>query len=164
MVFYQPTPVRIILEMLNKVEFGKSDCFYDIGSGLGRVVILVALLTEAQAVGVEYETSYVSYAQLSADKLNLSNVSFLNRDASDCDYTHGTIFFLFTPFSGNTFRIVIDKLFLIAQQKPITICSYGTVTSRLTHQDWLDPLSNSEGREYTLGIFKSKTLVEQCLM
>jgi hypothetical protein len=160
MVFYQPTPARVILEMLSKVEFKKTDSFYDIGSGLGRVVLLVRLLTEAQAIGVEYEPTYVSYAQRAAQKLNLSNVRFLNGDARDFDYADGTIFFFFTPFSGTIFNTVIQKLFAVAQQKPITICSYGKVTLKLMQQNWLSPLDSQDGDEYKLGIFRSKPSAE----
>jgi hypothetical protein len=35
MVFYQPTPARIVLEMAERVDLRHDDVFYDIGSGLG---------------------------------------------------------------------------------------------------------------------------------
>src|SRR5262249_49952363 len=68
MVYLQPTPGRILLEMIDKVPLMSADTFYDLGSGLGHVPILVSLLTDARAVGVEVEPTYVHYARCSAEK------------------------------------------------------------------------------------------------
>src|SRR5262245_22592153 len=58
MVLYQPTPARIILELVEQADIGAEDVFYDLGSGLGQVPILVRLLSGARTKGVEVETAY----------------------------------------------------------------------------------------------------------
>ena len=45
MVHYQKTPARIVFEMVEQCHFLEEDVFFDIGSGLGQVAILVNLLT-----------------------------------------------------------------------------------------------------------------------
>ncbi|MES1219258.1 MAG: hypothetical protein ABUT20_27375, partial [Bacteroidota bacterium] len=45
MVFYQKTPARIIFELIKKAAFKPHDVFFDLGSGLGQVTLLVNLLT-----------------------------------------------------------------------------------------------------------------------
>src|ERR1700761_2956067 len=58
MVFYQKTPARIVFLMAELAQLGPDDVFYDIGSGLGQVAILVNLITGAAARGIEYEPAY----------------------------------------------------------------------------------------------------------
>jgi hypothetical protein len=55
MVYYQKTPGRIVFELAEKAHFADDDVFYDLGSGLGQVAILVNLLTGVTAKGVEFE-------------------------------------------------------------------------------------------------------------
>ena len=76
MVFFQPTPARIVLELVEEVNIVKDDVFYDLGSGLGQVPILVGLLTGARTKGIEFEPAYCDYAQQCARRLNLSHIEF----------------------------------------------------------------------------------------
>src|SRR5579863_3675287 len=55
MVYYQKTPARIIFELAEKCHFRQDDAFFDIGSGLGQVAILVNLLTAVTTKGIEFE-------------------------------------------------------------------------------------------------------------
>ncbi|MDB5151895.1 MAG: Histone methylation protein, partial [Mucilaginibacter sp.] len=98
MVYYQKTPARIVFELVAKSHFTKEDVFFDLGSGLGQVAILVNLLAGITAKGVEFEPAFCEYARDCAADLNLSNVTFINADARKADYSQGTIFFMYTPF------------------------------------------------------------------
>ena len=68
MVFYQPTPGRIIFELVERAALQKHDTFYDLGSGLGQVVILVSLLSGARAKGIEFDPAYCEYARRCATR------------------------------------------------------------------------------------------------
>ncbi len=87
MIYYQKTPARIILALIKKAAFQHGDVFYDLGSGLGQVTILVNLLTSVISKGVEYEPAYVNYAKACAAGLNLSDTHFINEDARYADYS-----------------------------------------------------------------------------
>lgn len=63
MVFLQPTPARVVLELVEKANIMEDDVFYDLGSGLGQVSILVRLLTGAKTKGIEFEPAYCDYAR-----------------------------------------------------------------------------------------------------
>jgi hypothetical protein len=63
MVFYQQTPARIILELVEKAHLTRKDVFYDLGSGLGQVPLLVNLLSGVTAKGIEFEPAYCDYAR-----------------------------------------------------------------------------------------------------
>jgi hypothetical protein len=92
-VYYQPTPARITLDLVTKARLSTRDVFCDLGSGLGQVVILVHLLTGVRARGVEYELAYCAYAQHCASDLGLSQVEFVNNDAREADLSEGTVFY-----------------------------------------------------------------------
>jgi hypothetical protein len=137
MVFYQKTPARIIFELARLAELKPGDLFYDIGSGLGQVCILVNLISGAATRGIEYEPAYCHYAKTIASQLNLPNVDFINKDACNSDYAGGTVFFLYTPFEGRMLQDTLDILQKESQKKTITIFSYGPCSPHVALQDWL---------------------------
>jgi hypothetical protein len=155
MVFYQPTPARIILELAEKANTNKDDVFYDLGSGLGQVPILIHLLTGVRAVGVEFEPAYCDYAQRCARMLNLSRVAFINVDARQADYSDGTLFFMYTPFEGRMLQDVLGKLRTESQQRTIWIYTYGPCTPQVSSQRWLERIDRGASHEYRLAIFRS---------
>jgi SAM-dependent methyltransferase len=137
MVHLEFTPVSAILEMIDQVSFGADDVFYDIGSGLGQVALLVAWLTDSQSRGVEIDPGYCCQAQRLAAKFGVTNVQFVQADACTADYSDGTIFFMFTPFIGQMLQGVLARLQDEAAKRPITLCTYGTVTSDVAELPWL---------------------------
>jgi len=155
MVYLQPTPGRIILDMINELPFTEADCFYDLGSGLGRVPILVSLLTDSYAVGIEYEPTYIHYSRCSARKLGIVDVEFRNMDAQDADLSDGTIFFMYTPFTGSILRKVLNSLRDLSKERRITLCTYGPGTPIIEQETWLYPIRCSKGEIYRLAIFSS---------
>ena len=153
MVFYQPTPARIVLEMVEKSECRQHDVFYDIGSGLGQVSILVHLLGGIRAKGVEVEPAYCDYATRSARGLNLSQVQFINVDAREADYSDGTIFFLYTPFEGRMLERVLERLRHESTKRRIRLCTYGPCTLQVIQQKWLERLDQNGLQENRLAMF-----------
>lgn len=137
MVFYQKTPARIIFELVEKIHFTDEDVFYDLGSGLGQVCILVNLLTGVKSKGVEFEPEFCKYANINAKELNLKNIKFINADARSADYSDGTIFFMYTPFTGQILQEVLEILQRESQKRKITIFTYGPCTREVSHQSWL---------------------------
>ncbi len=100
MVFYQKTPARIVFELVEECQFTKDDVFFDLGSGLGQVAILVNLLAGITTKGVEFEPTFCDYARDCAAELNLSGVTFINADARNADYSKGTVFFMYAGYSA----------------------------------------------------------------
>jgi len=146
MVFYQPTPARLIVELVQRAQLSCADVFYDIGSGLGQVAIVVSLLSGARAIGIEVDASSCAYARRCATALNLQTVEFRNEDARTAMFSDGTLFYLYTPFSGTMLQTVLDQLRDEAEQRPIRICTYGPCTAPVAQQPWLiahDPIRSS---------------------
>ena len=155
MVFYQPTPVRIVLELIEKADFLQDDIFYDLGSGLGQVAILVNLLTGVGAKGIEFEPAYCEYARRCATRLGLSQVQFVNVDAREADYSDGTAFFMYTPFEGRLLRDVLERLEGESRKRMIRIYTYGPCTVQVSNQSWLKRVDQGADTVHRLGAFKS---------
>lgn len=137
MVFYQPTPVRHVFDLVERVGITEADVFVDLGSGLGHVPMLVSILTGARCIGVERDPVYVELARRSAASLRLDRVSFLAQDVREADLSRGTAFYLYTPFTGAILRDVLDALRREAERRTIQIITFGPCTSTVESEPWL---------------------------
>ena len=155
MVFYQPTPARIVFELVEIAALQQHDTFYDLGSGLGQVVILVSLLSGVTAKGIEFDPAYCEYARRCAQELNLPGVDFINVDAREADYTDGTAFFLYTPFEGKMLQEVLAMLKGESEQRRIGVYTYGPCTLDVSHQDWLMRVGPDDHHTHELAVFRS---------
>jgi len=156
MIAYYPTPARVIFALIAHAHLRAHDVFYDLGAGLGRVALMVGLLTAAQARGIEYEPAYCAYAQQRAHSLNLPQVTFLNVDSRQADYMDGTVFFLYTPFTGSLLQAVLARLHTEVQTRPITIATYGACTRDVAQQPWLQLGVQQVFAHDTLALFTSR--------
>ena len=156
MVYYQPTPARIVLDMVDRLSLSPQDVVYDLGSGLGRVVCLVALVSEACGIGVEFEPAYAAHAQRSARELGLARAAFVNADARDVIYADGTVFFLYTPFKGAILQRVVELLRHEAGKRRIRVCTYGPGTLDMAQQEWLVCADDREPGVDHVAIFESR--------
>jgi hypothetical protein len=121
---YLPSGVDEILTMGREVPIRQSDAFVDLGSGLGRVVMLTHLLSGARAVGVEIQEPLVCAARLRSAALALGDVSFVHANAADLELD-GSVFFLYAPFNGTMLTQVLDRLENVARRRPIVVCTVG---------------------------------------
>src|SRR5277367_1192891 len=152
MVAYQPTPARHIFDLISRAAITERDVLVDLGSGLGHVPLLVSICTGARCIGIEFEPAYVACARQCAEKLNLDRVSFLEQDARDADFSNGTVFYLYTPFTGSILQAVMNSLRQQAALRPIKICTFGPCTPAIAQECWLEatgPGKTSPGTETT---------------
>ena len=139
MVAYQPTPARHIFDLLRRTNLAADDVLVDLGSGLGHVPLLAAIGTSARGVGVEVQPAYVDVARRSARALGLTRVTFLQQDAQSVDLSAGTVFYLYTPFTGDILRCVLDSLRREASVRAIRVCTLGPCTEVVGQEPWLQP-------------------------
>jgi hypothetical protein len=137
MVFYQPTPARHIFGLLERLALTERDVLVDLGAGLGHLPLLAAICTPACSVGVELEPVYVRCARRCAQALRLDRVRFEQQDARAADLAEGTVFYLYTPFTGTILRAVLDALRRQADSRAIRVCTYGPCTPVVARQPWL---------------------------
>jgi hypothetical protein len=156
MVHYEPSPARVILDLVDHVGPRAGDVFYDLGSGLGYAVILVRLVAGIPARGVEYQRSYTDVARQGAAALGLTDVDFVTADVREVDLSDGTIFYLFTPFRGQLLRQVLDRLRALAARRPIAVCTFGSCTHAVAGEPWLALQDPTTLHDYKLAVFWSR--------
>ena len=144
MVRYQPTPARHIFDLTARIALDEDDVLVDLGSGLGHVPLLVSICTGACAVGIELEPAYVECARRSAQALNLDRVTFIQQDARSADFSTGTVFYLYTPFSGSILRAVLDSLRREAEVREIRVCAFGPCVPAIAKESWLGVVGSAE--------------------
>jgi len=154
-VFYQPTPARHIFSLISLTALTSADVLIDLGSGLGHVPLLVSACTPAHSIGIEMEAAYVERARQCAQQLNLNQATFIHQDVRDADLSIGTVFYLYTPFTGSILRQVLNHLRREAATHPIKICTYGPCTSVIAEESWLEASAAPATNRVTL--FRSRS-------
>lgn len=154
MVFYQPTPARHAMAFLRDAALTEHDTLIDLGSGLGHVPLLAAMTTSASCIGIEQDPALVASAQASAQALDLTRARLLAQDVRDADLAIGTVFYLYTPFTGAMLRGVLETLRDLARGRTLRIGSLGPCTRVLAGEDWLAPQQPPD--EHALTIFRSQ--------
>ena len=86
---YLPTPMDVVVKMLNIAEVGEGDVVYDLGSGDGRIIIEAAR-RGASAVGVEVDPIRVLWARLKARSFG-SRVKVIRGDFFKTPLTGATV-------------------------------------------------------------------------
>lgn len=137
MVAYQPTPARHIFDLIDRAALAERDVLVDLGSGLGHVPLLVSICTGGRGIGIELEAPYVDVARRSARELGLTNTAFVRQDARAADLSLGTLFYLYTPFTGAVLRAVLESLRREAARREIRVGTYGPCTLVVADEPWL---------------------------
>jgi hypothetical protein len=154
MVAYQPTPARHIFDLIARTALTERDSLVDLGSGLGHVCLMTSICTSASCTGIELEPSYIDYARKGACSLNLKNVRFIQDDARAANLSDGTVFYLYTPFSGAILRDVLNSLRQEAVTREIRICTFGPRTQVVAEEQWLSAIGPLETDK--IAIFRSR--------
>ncbi|MBD8879580.1 hypothetical protein IHE49_03690 [Rhodanobacter sp. 7MK24] len=154
MVFYQPTPARHVFDLLDRLQLGEHDTLVDLGAGLGHVPLLAAICSDARGLGIEIEHAYVESTRRCARDLHLANAHFVRGDAREADFGIGSVFYLYTPFTGTILREVLDALRCEAARRTFRVCSFGPCTAVLAAESWL--AADDEPRSDRVAIFRAQ--------
>jgi hypothetical protein len=71
------------------------------------------------------------------------------------DLAEGTVFFMYTPFTGNILLAVLEQLQQEAQTRPFVLVTYGPCTQYILQEDWVKPISDQTLRDRDIAIFKT---------
>lgn len=104
-------------ELLRKLNLKETDVLYDLGSGVGKLVVQVGLTTPAKVVGIELSKTRHEYAisvQKEIEKRNLvkkDKITFINKNINDVPLDQATVLFMCsTCFSDELMRSLTEKL------------------------------------------------------
>ncbi len=124
LVGHHASGVDAIVEAVDGAPIGAHDVVIDLGSGLGRVLLLVHLLTGARGHGIELQADLVDRARASVHHCG-ADVTFEHADVRVADLSAGTVFFLYAPFTGRVLVDVMNRLNDVARSKRIVVCALG---------------------------------------
>jgi hypothetical protein len=150
LITYVPSGVAPIVQAVLDASLGPEDVFIDLGSGLGKAVMLAHLLSGARARGVEVQPALAAHADECASRLGLREVTFSVDDARDAELSNGTVFFLYLPFTGSVLARVLERLREVAAQRTILVCALGMELRGCT---WL---FERESSSFWLSIYESR--------
>lgn len=155
LVHLEDTPVRVLLDLAEHITLEQGERLCDLGSGLGRAAVVLRWLTGATVHGIEIQPDYCAFAILLARSFGLANVSFEQGDARSADLSRGDVFYMFTPFKGGILRAVLERLRAEATRRPITLCTYGSVSLVAGQEPWLRLVEGRQPHEFALAIWRS---------
>jgi hypothetical protein len=113
-----------IAAALALLDIGPEDRFYDLGAGTGLPCLIAALSGAAACRGIEVHARYVDRARDMARQLGLAHAEFVVGDVVTYDWSDGTRFYLFNPFSDDVRGIVAERLRQVAADHPIRIACF----------------------------------------
>jgi len=154
-VHLEDSPVRVLLDLIDHVSLAASDCFFDLGSGLGRAALLVHWLSGVRARGVEVQPEYHAFADSLAGEFRLERVRFERADVRDADLSEGTVFYLFTPFKGRILDALWAKLQQEARSRAIRVCTYGAISLAAARLGWLHAADGDSPHEFSLAVWQA---------
>jgi SAM-dependent methyltransferase len=138
---YLPCAVDSVLRAVELAGVGPGDVFVDLGSGAGRTLALVALLTGASVVGVEIQPQLVQASRRLQARLNLGRFKVVEADAAapPPSIGDGTVFFLYCPFGQDRLQTLLTGLERVAAARELRVCA---VDLPLPSRPWLTPVSS----------------------
>lgn len=109
---YEPTPYRVIFDILKHLGAGPKDVFVDFGSGLGRTTFAACWAGCGRSTGVEIDPALHRQAcvNLKGSVVADRQVQFTCAPAQDYDPSGTTIVYFFHPFGPGTLEMVIANL------------------------------------------------------
>jgi len=137
------TKIPIIAEFIDTVKPTEHDVVWDLGAFYGIIGIYGALTTPACYRCVEIVPERVKESRRIQKKFGIENVEFILKDVKNVDFSDGTIFYLFNPFSYSTLLWVGDVLHEIADSRPepIKIGVNNDEYCYFARENWLEPIS-----------------------
>jgi SAM-dependent methyltransferase len=137
---YLQCRVESLLRAIELAPIEASDTLVDIGSGAGRAVALLRLLTGATIAGVEVQRALLDAARDLVARLRLDRISFVAGEVPPLPEPAriGSVFLLNCPFSGDRLVRLLADLEPVARARPIRLCC---VDLPLPPCPWLAPVA-----------------------
>lgn len=142
-IVYASPDYWYVYRIARMLKPGPEDVFYDLGSGKGRILCVMARKCLQKCVGVELFEPLCETARRNAERLRgrKSSVEVTCEDAAKADVSDGTIYFMFNPFGPETMRDVLGNIESSLSKNPrhITIVYHNAVYEAvLEESSWLE--------------------------
>jgi protein-L-isoaspartate O-methyltransferase len=107
---HAPSGYDEIVHALDVTRLAPGDRFLDIGSGMGKAVMLAELLAGATSTGVECHGPLHAIAETAAHELALRGARYHHGDARDVVIEDPDVVFMYLPFTGSVLAAVMARL------------------------------------------------------
>jgi protein-L-isoaspartate O-methyltransferase len=115
---YAPSGYEEIVHAFDVTGLGPGDGFLDIGSGMGKAVMLAALLAGATSAGLECDGELHQLAEDASHALALGGARFHRGDARDALIEDADVVFMYLPFTGSVLTTVMARLMEDSRRRP----------------------------------------------
>lgn len=151
------TSYATILTVLRDLNLPSGAHLIDLGSGYGRVGLVAGLWRDdLHFTGYEFAGSRVERAKLSAERAGVvDHVQFFEQDLGALEFAipEADVYYLYDPFSAETYLRVVTQLLAIGRQRAITIVAKGNARDWFTGDVWEAPEFHDHG---SASFFRSK--------
>lgn len=117
---YQTVDYMNLRKMRRLLQLGPRDTVYDLGSGKGRVLCVLAQKAVHKCIGIEILPGLCEIARRNVERLRgrCSPIEIRCDDVATANVSDGTVYFLFNPFGSDTMRNVLDNIHESLLDKP----------------------------------------------
>ncbi len=127
-----PTPYPVARGLLEMLQLGADDVFFDLGCAEGRVLLYGGVTTPARFVGIEIVEERAKVARRAAHALGLApRVSVVTGNVLDADLSLATVFYLFRPFGEETEAKVLLRLHDEARRRAVVVVTHRIAPGHL---------------------------------
>jgi precorrin-6B methylase 2 len=142
---------------LRYLNLAKGSRFIDLGSGYGRIGLVVGLMRpDIQFTGYEFVKERVDIANKASEHFGINqHVQFMEQDLSNADFKIplADTFYIFDAFTDASYAVIMDQLQEMSLNRKITVVTKGNAKLWMKNQYWLEPQEFNEGN---LCLFRSR--------
>lgn len=107
---YLPCAVDALLDVVTATKLGPTDVLVDVGSGVGRALAVLHLLSGAKAIGIEVQPDLVRSARAVRTRFPSLDLETIEAEVHGALPVRGSVYFAYCPFSGARFEAFVDSL------------------------------------------------------
>jgi SAM-dependent methyltransferase len=146
---YEATPVADAERLLDASPLAPERCtFVDVGSGMGRVVLLASQRPFRQIVGVEispalHEIARENRARFPAAAVRCRDVRLVRADAASFTFPRGDlVVYLYNPFRAEVVEPMLDALFAFPQREVVLLYHTPLERASIERRDAFDIIAD----------------------
>ncbi len=149
---YLPSSVEVLLRASDLVGLGPEDVFVDVGSGAGRALAAIHLLTGARVVGLEIQPELVQSSRELMARLGITNYEIAQGDCLELIglIPQAAVLLLYCPFAFDKLNRFLDRLEERARSSELRLCCVDVPP---ISRSWLE---RAEVKAGDLTIYRSK--------
>lgn len=122
------TPLNAVHELGSQLRKLRPRRVIDIGSGHGLPFLMLGdQFKNTEFIGFDIVRAKVNVANEKAEKLGLKNVSFIDQDLGDPQFSipEADAYYLYNPLSENVLMKVVRQIHAIGLKRPVMVYSFG---------------------------------------